>query len=321
MHIRELSLLNFGRFETQRFVFAPGVNVITGGSGAGKTTVLAAAATALSGVVLRATGDVCRTRDIHRWDVRHTAQFTGGRLRTKDQYPCLVEALTEQGGRKEVLRAMKTASTSVDFTADGRPIGKSKKAAPLVVCYGADRSEAPERRGPRDGYAHWDNASLWEVPVSAWLEGELLDRCHGRDVFDGFDLCHSILAEVFPEAYEGLSLWFEKERVLVQCADGVKPLEELGEAMQSVIRLAADLTRRIEMLAGSRTPDFDEVTGVVMVDDIGRGLTKPRTQRLLAALSACLPQVQFIVTSPDSVGGDFPELALGRSPEDEDRAA
>ncbi len=51
MHIRELSLLNFGRFETQGFVFSSGVNVITGGSGAGKTTVLAAAATALSGGV------------------------------------------------------------------------------------------------------------------------------------------------------------------------------------------------------------------------------------------------------------------------------
>ena len=319
MHIRELSLLNFGRFETRRFVFAPGVNVITGGSGAGKTTVLVAAATALSGVVLRATGNVCRTREIEPWEVFHTTQFVNNRPKKKDHFPSVVEAVTKHAGATEVLSTVKAASASVVFLANGRPIGHDPKAAtPLIVRYGTDRDEFPERRGHRDGYSHWDNASLWEVPAGAWLANELVGRCGSGAKPDGFDFVHWILSDVFPDAFEHLHLWFEKERVLVGLSGGVKPLEEVGDGMKSVIVLAADLARRMERLADSQTLDFDEVTGVVMVDDIGRGLSKARTRRLLGALEEYLPKVQFLVTTPDSVGGDFNEIDLSRSEEDVD---
>lgn len=319
MNIRELRIQNFRRFEAARLEFSSGVNVITGGSGVGKSTVLDAAAVALSGVVLRATGDVCRLREIEPWEVFHTTQFANNRPKKKDHFPSVVEAVTEHAGATEVLSTAKAASAPVIFLANGRPIRHDPKAAtPLIVRYGTDRDELPERRGHRDGYSHWDNASLWEVSVGAWLANELVGRCGTGAKPDGFDFVHWILSDVFPDAYTNLHLWFEKEQVLVRSSEGVKPLEELGDGMKSVIMLAADLARRMERLSDSQTPDFDEVTGVVMVDDIGRGLSKARTRWLLEALEEYLPKVQFLVTTSDSVGGDFNEIDLGRSAEDAD---
>ncbi len=319
MNIRELRIQNYRCFEAARLEFSSGVNVITGGSGSGKSTVLDAAAVALSGVVLRATGDVCRTREIEMWEVFHTTQFVNNRPKKKDHFPSVVEAVTEHAGATEVLSTVKAASAPVVFLANGRPIAHDKKAAtPLIVRYGTDRDEPPEDRGHRDGYSHWANVSVWEVPMGAWLTNELISRCGKGERPDSFDFIHWILSDVFPDAYENLHLWFEKEKVLVRSSQGVKSLEELGDGMKSVVALTVDLAWRLEWLSDSRTPDFDEVTGVVMVDDIGRGLSRARTRRLLETLEEYLPKVQFLVTTPDSVGGDFNEIDLRRSPEDVD---
>ena len=69
MILRELRISNFKMFEDMELIFEPGFNLILGDNGVGKTTILEAAAVALSGFFI-GMEDVS-ARNIYKDDVRY----------------------------------------------------------------------------------------------------------------------------------------------------------------------------------------------------------------------------------------------------------
>ena len=108
MYIKKLSVTNFGgvvSFETPLY---PGVNVIVGETGAGKTSVLKAATTALSPIIQAATGELFQGRPIEPWEVRHSTEIRAECPKNRYAFPSVCSAEVVSGKKDEALRVIKT---------------------------------------------------------------------------------------------------------------------------------------------------------------------------------------------------------------------
>ncbi|MBS1081172.1 AAA family ATPase [Gluconobacter kondonii] len=161
MKLRRLEISNFRSVENLSLDFHPNFNVLIGVNGAGKTTVLEAAAVALSGWLISFPGS--DPRPIRATDVRRVEHFEGSRYRSLPQFPVTVSgygelnlpsgdfptqiqwtrSLERQGGRttSNGAREIKqVASTIVDQIRSGTSI-----TLPVVRYFGAGRLWEPIR--------------------------------------------------------------------------------------------------------------------------------------------------------------------------------
>lgn len=316
MYIKKLFVTNFGGMASFETPLYPGVNVIVGETGAGKTSVLKAAATALSPIIQAATGELFQGRPIELWEVRHSTEILAERPKSRYAFPSVCSAEVVSGKRDEALRVIKTSSSAaVSSWVNGQTLVVKKKRSvkgPLIAFYDEDCGDAFVKRhseGKYTGYTFWHQASLWEKDTYDWLLNEVVDRVGrevaDRDRTDGLQCLEELLERALPAGFESMEMNDKRRCVLVCRQDRLQSLNEMNRGDRFVIQLAADLVQRIEWLSHSLTPDFDKTEGVVIIDDADQWLSQRRLWMFLKGLSDTFPSVQFIV----SVKAALPELA------------
>ena len=316
MYIKKLFVTNFGGMASFETPLYPGVNIIVGETGAGKTSVLKAAATALSPIIQAATGELFHGRPIEPWEVRHSTEIRAECPKSRYAFPSVCSAEVVSGKRDEALRVIKTSSSAaVSSWVDGQTLVTKKKRSvkgPLIAFYDEDCGDAFVKRhseGKYTGYTFWHQASLWEKDTYDWLLNEVVDRVGregcDRDRTDGLQCLEELLERALPAGFESMEINDKRRCVLVRRQDRLQFLNEMNRGDRFVILFAADLVQRIEWLSHSLTPDFDKTEGVVIIDDADQWLSQRRLWMLVKGLSATFPNVQFIV----SVKTALPELA------------
>lgn len=317
MYIKKLSVTNFGGVASFETPLYPGVNVIVGDTGAGKTSVLKAAATALSPIVQAATGELLQGRQIEPWEVRHSTEILAERPKSRYAFPSVCSAEVLSGKKDEALMVTKASSSAmVSSWVNGQTLFVAKKKrsvkGPLIAFYDEDCGDAFVKRhveGKYTGYTFWHQASLWEKDTYDWLLNEVVDRVGreeaDKDRTDGLQCLEELLEHALPAGFESVEMNSKRRCVLVRSRDRLQFLNEMNRGDRFVIQLAADLVQRIEWLSHSLTPDFEKMEGVVIIDDADQWLSQRRLWMLLKGLSATFPNVQFIV----SVKTALPELA------------
>lgn len=316
MYIKKLFVTNFGGMASFETPLYPGVNIIVGETGAGKTSVLKAAATALSPIIQAATGELFHGRPIEPWEVRHSTEIWAECPKSRYAFPSVCSAEVVSGKRDEALRVIKTSSSAaVSSWVDGQTLVAKKKRSvkgPLIAFYAEDCGDAFVKRhseGKYTGYTFWHQASLWEKDTYDWLLNEVVDRVGreetDRDRTDGLQCLEELLERALPAGFESMEMNDKRRCVLVCRQDRLQSLNEMNRGDRFVIQLAADLVQRIEWLNHSLTPDFDKTEGVVIIDDADQWLSQRRLWMFLKGLSDTFPSVQFIV----SVKAALPELA------------
>ena len=314
MYIKKLFVTNFGGMASVETPLYPGVNIIDGETGAGKTSVLKAAATALSPIIQAATGELFQGRPIEPWEVRHSTEIWAECPKSRYAFPSVCSAEVVSGKRDEALRVIKTSSSAaVSSWVDGQTLVAKKKRSvkgPLIAFYAEDCGDAFVKRhseGKYTGYTFWHQASLWEKDTYDWLLNEVVDRV-GREGSDRdrTRLClEELLVRALHAGFESVEMNSKRRCVLVRSRDRLQFLNEMNRGDRFVIQFAADLVQRIEWLNHSLTPDFEKVEGVVIIDDADQWLSQRRLWMLLKGLSDTFPNVQFIV----SVKAALPALA------------
>lgn len=316
MYIKKLSVTNFGGIASFETPLYPGVNIIVGETGAGKTSVLKAAATVLSPIIQAATGELFQGRPIEPWEVRHSTEIRAECPKRRYAFPSVCSAEVVSGKRDEALRVIKTSSSAaVSSWVNGQTLVVKKKRSvkgPLIAFYDEDCGDAFVKRhsdGKYTGYTFWHQAALWEKDTYDWLLNEVVDRVGregaDRDRTDGLQCLEELLERALPAGFESMEINDKRRCVLVRRQDRLQFLNEMNRGDRFVIRYAADLVQRIEWLSHSLTPDFDKTEGVVIIDDADQWLSQRRLWMLVKGLSATFPNVQFIV----SVKTALPELA------------
>ena len=316
MYIKKLSVTNFGGVASFETPLYPGVNVIVGDTGAGKTSVLKAAATALSPIIQTATGELFQGRQIEPWEVRHSTEILAERPKSRYAFPSVCSAEVVSGKKDETLMVIKASSSAmVSSWVNGKTLLVKKKRSvkgPLIAFYDEDCGNALVKRhseGKYTGYTFWHQASLWEKDTYDWLLNEVVDRV-GRegsdeDRTDGLQCLEEFLERALTAGFESVEMNSKRRCVLVRRQDRLQFLNEMNRGDRFVIQLAADLVQRIEWLSHSLTPDFEKTEGVVIIDDADQWLSQQRLWRFLKGLSDTFPHVQFIV----SVKAALPELS------------
>ena len=316
MYIKKLSVTNFGGIASFETPLYPGVNIIVGETGAGKTSVLKAAATVLSPIIQAATGELFQGRPIEPWEVRHSTEIRAECPKRRYAFPSVCSAEVVSGKRDEALRVIKTSSSAaVSSWVNGQTLVVKKKRSvkgPLIAFYDEDCGDAFVKRhsdGKYTGYTFWHQAALWEKDTYDWLLNEVVDRVGreetDRDRTDGLQCLEELLERALPAGFESMEMNDKRRCVLVCRQDRLQSLNEMNRGDRFVIQLAADLVQRIEWLSHSLTPDFDKTEGVVIIDDADQWLSQRRLWMFLKGLSDTFPNVQFIV----SVKAALPELA------------
>lgn len=324
MYIKKISVTNFRGLASLKTTLHPGINLIVGGNGSGKTSFLSAIATALSPIVQRAAGEFFRGRPIDLREVHHRTEMLAGRPKSRYAFPAVCCAEIVQEKNEETLMVIKASEgAEVASWLYGQPLSVRRKRSvrgPLLAFYTEDCGNSLDLSSveDHDGYALWYESSLWEKDLSEWLIDEtcqhlLRDGTPDSGKNDGRQFFEALLSLVMSEGVEGAECYEPRRHVLIRQNKKRQFLNDMSRSDRFVVRLAADLVQRVERLKHSLTADFSGTEGVVLIDDADQWLSTSRLQRLLTGLSAAFPKVQFIVSVREPLWSDGETPAIQKT--------
>ncbi len=330
MQLKKLELAYVRVFDQAAFEFQPGMNLLVGINGAGKSTVLDVLRVMLSHSLPRLTASRSKPDEFEKDDI------------TVGQGALTVELSFEAAGlamkhlmhipRKEYVidesRVGQVREQTYDLvernelTSDGIPIGKLTKKddeQPIAVYFSTGRS-APTMRKPSGlssaggqtaafAEALSDYRTLRLREFAEWwlvqeaLADELEASAHRLKVFN--DTVISFL-----DGYTNLRAVREPKTTMLIDKDNITlDVNQLSDGERSMIALVFDLARRLVQANPNLDDPLRDGQAVVLIDELDLHL-HPRWQRTICdRLTASFPNCQFIATthSPQILGEVSPE--------------
>jgi hypothetical protein len=303
MHIERLTLWDFKCFEQTAtpFVFDGGeelvarMTVLLGTNGAGKSSVLRAAAIAILAEVLTKSGYI-PARNVRFG--QGVATIAADVALDDGPQPSTFTGTIRRRGDHEDITAVVPDALVDDLYSDRSP-------ALFLVGYGATRRvETAETFDPQALFnrrrARYQRvASLFEdqttlIPLRSWLP-----RSERR--FELLELLDRLLPpnlHVTVDAHDAV-------RVEQRDIDSVAG--ELSDAYRGYLAMVGDLLFHLDYVCPDDVP-LDALPGVVLIDEVGLHLHPSWQRSVLQTLTEALPKVQFIVTthSPIIAGTVYP---------------
>lgn len=286
--IQELALLNYRRFENEKFTLNPRMNVFAGKNGSGKTTVLEAANVML-GAYLAAYKTYVPSRfvyNIKSADVLQKAQisedstiFTTG---TISQYPCKISCIAKWGEQDKTIEFQR-----VILKEDARTkFGGSNPMQPTVIAWeeAISKADHSDIEVVLPLVLYLSTARLWKdgnkkatkrgVFSRTDAYNHCLDAQHGLDIaFRYLDTLKAVSMEenggiLFP-AYQAIleavneafseelqpgeeiifSTKYEDDMIALKTAEGtILPFRMLSDGYRNVIKIILDIATRMCIL-------------------------------------------------------------------------
>lgn len=337
MRLDSIELRNFRGFDRLSVAFRPGLNVIAGVNGSGKTSILKAVREALNGMAshVQVNGPPLASF-AEANSTRIQATVTAGRYRFEEQYPVDVIASGEAFGQSIAWTLTRSGQGAFPMWQGVTPgnvwqtrqntqtlaatFEATSQTLPIVAYYPAYRKWEPavpnqmnaatERKGRTDGYFLWweaaspqDSTALQQWVIAKTLERLQLtsERAVKWDAVDDDELAmvNVALAAVVQGA-AGIRYDLMRKSVLIEWQGDEAPTEflNLSDGQRVAISLVTDIARRMCLL----NPHLGEAVtrqtpGVVLIDELDVHL-HPKWQRLMTTgLQVAFPEVQFITTS------------------------
>lgn len=335
--IGSVSLHNFRCFESLDMTFEPGMNVLIGKNGAGKTALLDALAHTLALVICALSPlnrdrhkDRLTERDIRVVPVRRSqhAQSNERRYPARTNIPLVAygsETLDEYNWQftHDHGHAMRwaegTESLNILDLVHWLVTRDHNVPLPVFAYYRTTRTGHIGRRADngngRDkidsrlsGYLDWDSHTLDLQRLEEWFKDKQLleqqsDNPPGelRAVQEALLACFRV--EHFDEFRFDAAL---KELAARRKSGPYLPFNQLSDGVRNMLGLVADLAMRCVQLnphLGAQAPQ--ETSGVVLIDELDLHLHPSWQSRVIADLRAAFPRIQFIITthSPLLVSG------------------
>lgn len=317
MYVQQLSMKNYRCFAEFSAIFTPGLNVVAGSNGAGKTSILKAVACSLTPFVYQCGAGVC---NLEMKDVRRKTIEEGKRVWFDPQLPCECEVFLRYGNAQLAIGQRQNGISGspiwhgeYDLTTEN--IGKN---LPLIAFYWADRhwlqsqtysvTDAVATQDSRwDGYQEWMNASNGQQAFYRWMIGRSITRLQlAVDRQIGFwQVEDDELAEVnralkkaLPNEFENITYDMSAKSIVVEISGKRVDFASLSDGERSFICLFTDIARRMCLLnpqLGDKV--IAETEGIVLIDELDVHLHPAWQRKIVKGLQAAFPKVQFIVTT------------------------
>lgn len=320
MYLEKFYIKNYKAIKDISIDLKPGVNLLIGDNGVGKTSVLEGIAVALGGLFVNVAG--VSTKNILKDDVRMLIKPLGD-ASTSIEYcepvsaGCTLHTCDGQDFSwnriKEEVSATHTKIDNKDICAWMKKMTNSSDTVlPLISFQSAARAWRV-RRGDfgaelkkklddrRCGYIGCLDSSMDVKSIQQWcLKQEVMTGAKGKTVreYEMFKRMVSAfmkeinLQEKYPEIYYSPQF----DELVYKDATEEMPISKLSAGYQSLLWMIMDIAYRICIL-NPELEDMKQVKGIVLIDEIDMHMHPKWQWNIIDALRSTFKNVQFIIAT------------------------
>ena len=323
MIVTRLKLANVRAVEAAEYRFQPGVNLIVGVNGVGKTSVLDALSVCLSAVAKRVNKLRGRVEAFNLDDIRIGADALtvecGVRIGTRD-YAYLVHKPRESSAPQDKKAGMPREQVHdtperAEFMGEAPPAVTDAEPGgrPLAVLFSTNRA-VPSERAPGKGVAAggvaaafadaFANRELRLGEFGAWMRVQESLRSERPAAGRALAACQDAVGRFLP-GYSTLRLdGADRPRLSIDRGATTIPVRQLSDGERGTLALVLDLTRRLAQANPKLADPAAEAEAVVLIDEIDLHLHPKWQRQIVRNLRTAFPRCQFIATtySPQVIG-------------------
>lgn len=330
MKIQNLTVTNVRAFKHAQFEFAPGMNLLVGLNGLGKTTVLDVLRIMLSQVLPHVNEIRGDSLNFDLDDIRFSADALSAEL--KCEVPGAVISYTahkpraqyipkEGGNVRDTVTETPKRNTLVARMKNGREIYKLETEKQLAVFFSTQRSLASDAQPSKRKSGGDIEAALAEALSSRelrlaefayWMEAQRQLGVEQPTRLKHLTTLQRAAKKFLPECKNLRAETNPRPRLLIDKGKCTLDVRQLSEGERGLLALVLDLAKRLSQLNGSVADPLAGGEAVVLIDELDLHL-HPKWQRtIVERLIATFPKCQFIATthSPQIVTAVEPEQVL-----------
>lgn len=320
MRITRLELHNFRGIADLIVTPAEGVNLFIGRNGQGKSTVLDAAAIALSWFTARSVNRNANGKPILDRDIRNGQRDASISIEVYDGWESVSWTIYGYKPGPEPRKKSELSRLNRHLDLFAEEYASKERAIPVVCYYPTTRAfvDVPERIRTRHDFSDRFSAYQGSLDIGSdfrsffeWYKDE--EAAENAEARSRRDYRSPVLEGVrhAVEAFTGFSALRVqyKPRLRMTLKKGNEEIEvsQLSDGEQIYLALVGDLARRATMaVAGVARPAdaLAEARGVVLIDEIELHLHPGWQRQVLSRLRSVFPGLQFLTTthSPQVVG-------------------
>lgn len=321
LNLKSVLIKNFKGVKNIELEFTPGVNLLIGDNGVGKTSVLEAISVALSGMLKGING--VPTKNILQSDIRFTVDEKGD-ASTGIQYwrPAEV-ACTLQIDNQEFhwkrYREDEDGNARTKMEDDGIVKWMKNQSNDLdtvipLLCFQSDARVWQMRRGDfgkqlkkklndrRCGYIGCLDYSLDIKGIQEWcLKMELSAFQKKQEIkeYEAFKKIVSVFMQKIGDLNYVPEIYFSSqlEQMVYKEGNIAMPISNLSAGYQSLLWMIMNLAYRLALLNPEKAEKWREIPGVVLIDEIDMHLHPKWQWNIIKALEETFPNVQFILAT------------------------
>ncbi|MDE0036044.1 MAG: AAA family ATPase [Gammaproteobacteria bacterium] len=303
MIVTRLRLEDLRAIEAAELRFAPGMNLIVGVNGVGKTSILDALGVCLSAIVKRTSRLQQSTTPLFAKDVRACRDAL------------TIECEVRLADRYVTYRVRRSSSSGTSSKADlvGRmpePDESSENGVPLAIMFSTNRAttkaDVPHKAAVGEAFASALSGRVFRLgEMAAWLRAQEVLRDERSRSARVLATLESAIQRFLP-GYRNLrpegegrrpQLWIDRESMSI-------PVQQLSDGERGNLALVLDVSRRLALANPNLADPAAEAEAVVLIDELDLHLHPKWQRRIVHNLAAAFPRCQFIATthSPQVIG-------------------
>ncbi len=327
MYLQKIMLQNFRCFENLSVPFHENLTVVVGTNGAGKTTILEAAAIAAG--TLLSSFDGVSSAGIKKTDASNKYFKMGSVIDVQPQYPVCVSSegvvenqslswsrsLNSANGKTTLIDAKEMTEISKSYETKMMH-GDTSFPMPIVAYYGTGRLWDYHRAKRTDAFKNNNRANAYIDCLDGtanvklminWFKKMAMTEERSANASAEFTAVRHAMEQCFVlmTGYDSVEIQFNYDTGEIDVSywneegNSVKiPLNQLSDGYKGTISLIADIAYRMAVLNPFLSDRvLTETTGVILIDEIDLHLHPAWQQRIIGDLTRIFPKVQFIVST------------------------
>lgn len=320
MYIKEIKIKNFKAIEDISIDFKPGVNLLVGDNGVGKTSILEAVTVALHGIMTGIAG--VPVRNIRQEDIRFSIGKLGGASAgityfSPTEVTCDLEFRDKHyywtRSRKDETPKLNTKMEGKEICQDFKEMANNPKEILPLISFESEARVWQNRRGDfgkelkkklndrRCGYIGCLDYSLDVKGIQAWclkMEMEAFQQEAKIPEYEAFKEIVAIFMQKISELEKKPVLRYSRQLdEMVYREEEEMPISNLSAGYQSLLWMIMNLAYRLALLNPGQAELLRKTEGIVLIDEIDMHLHPKWQWNVVNALEEALPNVQFIMAT------------------------